>query len=82
MRIHFKTSYDDDILLFEDGWKLSLYGALLALMVALPWLIDDFYLGEATNVLIWATCGLGLMLLTGQTGQASLGHSAFMALGC
>ncbi len=82
MRIHFKTSYDDDIRLFEDGWKLSLYAALLALMVALPWLIDDFYLGEATNVLIWATCGLGLMLLTGQTGQASLGHSAFMALGC
>jgi branched-chain amino acid transport system permease protein len=35
-----------------------------------------------TNVLIWAVAGLGLMLLTGQTGQVSLGHSAFMALGC
>lgn len=82
MRIHFKTSYDDDIRLFKDGWQAFLYSALLALMVALPWLIDDFFLGEATNVLIWATCGLGLMILTGQTGQASLGHSAFMALGC
>ena len=82
MRFHFKTTYDQDIRLFIDGWKLFLYGALLALMLALPWMIDDFYLGEATNVLIWAICGLGLMLLTGQTGQASLGHSAFMALGC
>ena len=82
MRIHFKTSYDDDIRLFEDRWKLTLYGLLLAGLVALPFLIDDFFLGEATNVLIWAICGLGLMLLTGQTGQASLGHSAFMALGC
>jgi branched-chain amino acid transport system permease protein len=82
MRFHFKTTYDDDIRLFIDGWKLFLYGALLVLMLALPWMIDSFYLGEANNVLIWAVCGLGLMLLTGQTGQASLGHSAFMALGC
>jgi branched-chain amino acid transport system permease protein len=82
MRFHFKTSYDHDIRLFPDWWKASLYAALLLLAIALPWLIDDFFLGEATNVLIWAIAGLGLMLLTGQTGLVSLGHSAFMALGC
>ncbi|MFN4100855.1 MAG: branched-chain amino acid ABC transporter permease, partial [Pararhodobacter sp.] len=82
MRFHFKTSYDHDIRIFPDGWTLSLYAALLVLMLALPWLINSFYLGEVTNVLIWAVAGLGLMLLTGQTGQVSLGHSAFMALGC
>lgn len=82
MRFHFKTSYDHDIRLFPDGWTLSLYLALLAVLCALPWLIHSFYLGEVTNVLIWAIAGLGLMLLTGQTGQVSLGHSAFMALGC
>lgn len=82
MRFHFKTSYDADIDLFPDWWKRGLYLALLALAVALPFLIDDFFLGEATNVLIWAVAGLGLMMLTGQTGQVSLGHSAFMALGC
>ncbi len=52
------------------------------LALALPLLIDPFFLGEATNVLIWSVAGLGLMLLTGQTGQVSLGHAAFMALGC
>ncbi|GAB4269264.1 MAG: branched-chain amino acid ABC transporter permease [Pararhodobacter sp.] len=82
MRFHFKTTYDQDIRLFPDGWTLSLYLALLVLMLVMPWLISDFYLGEMTNVLIWAVAGLGLMLLTGQTGQVSLGHSAFMALGC
>lgn len=82
MKFHFKTSYDTDLDLFPDWGKRGLYLALLALAIGLPWLIDDFFLGEATNVLIWAVAGLGLMLLTGQTGQVSLGHSAFMALGC
>ena len=82
MRFHFKTSYDHDIRLFPDWWNFSVYAALVVVMVALPFLINSFYLGEVTNVLIWAVAGLGLMLLTGQTGQVSLGHSAFMALGC
>ena len=82
MRIHFKTSYEQDIRLFPDLWTFCVYAALLILMLALPYLIDTFYLGEATNVLIWAIACLGLMLLTGQTGQASLGHAAFLALGC
>ena len=33
-------------------------------------------------VLIWAIAGMGLMVLVGQTGQASLGHAAFLAVGC
>lgn len=82
MKVHFKTTYDQDIRLFEDRPQALRYGVLLALMLALPWLLSDFYLGEATNVLIWAVSGLGLMLLTGQTGLVSMGHSAFMALGC
>ncbi|MCC6007225.1 MAG: branched-chain amino acid ABC transporter permease [Rhodobacteraceae bacterium] len=82
MRFHFKTSYEHDIRLFPDWWTFSLYAALLVAMMVMPLLVDPFFLGEITNVLIWAIAGLGLMLLTGQTGQVSLGHSAFMALGC
>jgi len=82
MRIHFKTSYNHDIRLFEDRFTLLKYAVLLAFAISLPFLIGDFYLGETTNVLIWAIAGLGLMLLTGQTGQVSLGHAAFLALGC
>ena len=82
MRIHFKTSYEHDIRLFPDRWSMFVYGTLLIVAVLLPYLMDTFYLGEVTNVLIWAIAGLGLMLLTGQTGQASLGHAAFLAMGC
>ncbi|WP_270725007.1 branched-chain amino acid ABC transporter permease [Shimia sp. Alg240-R146] len=82
MRIHFKTSYEHDIRLFPDWWSFFVYAILIAIAVVLPWLIDDFFIGEVTNVLIWAIAGLGLMMLTGQTGQASLGHAAFLALGC
>lgn len=82
MRIHFKTAYMQDIRLFEDRWTFGLYAALVALALAMPLLTDAFYLGELTNVLVWAVAGLGLMILTGHTGQASLGHAAFLALGC
>lgn len=82
MRVHFKTSYEQDIRLFADKWTLFLYAALVASAFLLPYLADDFYLGEMTNVLIWAIAGLGLMVLTGHTGQASLGHAAFLAMGC
>ena len=82
MRVHFKTGYDHDIRLFPD-WRQALrYAALLALAVALPFLLDDFLIGEATNVLIWAIAGMGLMVLTGHAGQPSLGHAAFLAAGC
>lgn len=82
MRILFKTSYDDDIRLFKHGFQLFWYVLLFAIMLALPFLISDFLVGEFTNVLIWALAGMGLMILVGQTGQASLGHAAFLAIGC
>lgn len=81
MRYHFKTSYFDDIRLFEDGWHFFWYALLLAGALALPWILDEYYLGEVTYVLIFALAGLGLMLLVGHTGQVSLGHAAFLATG-
>lgn len=82
MRILFKTSYDDDIRLFKHGYHRFWYILLAAVMLVLPFLISDYMVGEFTNVLIWALAGMGLMILVGQTGQASLGHAAFLAIGC
>jgi len=81
MRVRFKNSYDDDINLFEGRWHLLQYGMLLALALAAPFLLGSYYLGELTSVLIWSLAGLGLMLIAGHTGQVSLGHAAFMAIG-
>jgi branched-chain amino acid transport system permease protein len=82
MRTVFKTSYDADINLFRHGFQAAWYLALLALALVLPLVLDDFLIGEVTNMLIWAIAGMGLMILVGQTGQASLGHAAFLAIGC
>lgn len=81
MKVIFKTSYDNDIDLHEDGWARGRIALLLAAMAALPFLVGDYYLAEVVNTLIWAMAGMGLMLLVGHTGQASLGHAAFLAIG-
>lgn len=86
MRFVFKTSYDADIRWFKHGAQLFWYMALLCAMLALPlyfvWSGNPYLLGEFTSVLIFAIAGMGLMVLTGQTGLASLGHATFMAMGC
>lgn len=81
MKFIFKTTYDRDIDLFEDGWHRVKVAALVAFMAALPFLVGEYYLAEATNTLIWCLAGMGLMLLVGHSGQVSLGHAAFLAVG-
>jgi branched-chain amino acid transport system permease protein len=81
MKVIFKTSYDNDIDLHEDGWARGKIALLVAFMVVLPFFAGEYYLAEITNTLIWSLAGMGLMLLVGHTGQASLGHAAFLAIG-
>ncbi|MEC9344452.1 MAG: branched-chain amino acid ABC transporter permease, partial [Pseudomonadota bacterium] len=81
MRILQKTSYDDDLNLFEDRYQAFWYLLLIGGAALLPYLINSYYLGEVVLVLIWAIAGMGLMVLAGHTGQASLGHAAFLACG-
>ncbi|GGL84791.1 branched-chain amino acid ABC transporter permease [Pseudooceanicola nanhaiensis] len=81
MRIVFKTTYDRDIDIHEHWGKRGAYLALLAVMAVLPFLVGEYYLAEATNTLIWSLAGMGLMVLVGHTGQVSLGHAAFLAIG-
>ncbi len=81
MRFIFKTRYEQDIALVKHRGQLFWYGLLLAALLAAPLFLDRFYLGEISFVFIYAIAGLGLMLLTGFTGQVSLGHAAFLAIG-
>ncbi len=81
MRIQFKTSYTDDIRIFEDRRHFLWYALLVVAAIAMPAVLDEYYLGELTYVLIFALAGLGLMLLVGHTGLVSLGHAAFLATG-
>jgi branched-chain amino acid transport system permease protein len=58
-------------------------GLLLAALVVLllPVLTSDFRLGQFSLVIAYAVAVLGLNLVTGFSGQISLGHGAFFGLG-
>jgi len=81
MRFIFKTRYEQDIRLAKHGGYVFWYGVLLLVMLAAPWIFPEYWLAQITFVLIYAIVGLGLMLLSGFTGQFSLGHAAFLGVG-
>jgi branched-chain amino acid transport system permease protein len=57
------------------------FAALVVAVAVLPSFIGDFKAREWSDVGIYLTALLGLNILTGYTGQISLGHGAFMAIG-
>src|SRR5204862_2783702 len=81
MRFLFKTDYEDDIRLFPHSGYVVSYGVLLALLVIAPFVLSSYLMSQLVFVCIYATVGVVLMILTGFTGQASLGHAAFLAIG-
>ena len=81
MRFQMKTSYNDDIKLFRYRGDFCWYLALAAALLISPFILDDYYLSQMSFIAIYSTVAVGLMLLTGFTGQMSLGHAAFFAIG-
>ena len=55
--------------------------ALAALVAVIPRFISDFHARELAIVGMYFIALLGLSILTGYSGQISLGHGAFMAIG-
>lgn len=81
MRFVRKTHYQQDFQLFKHEGQMFWYALLAIALLAAPFFLSDFYLGELSLVFIYAIAGIGLMLLTGYTGLVSLGHAAFLAIG-
>ena len=81
MRFIFKTDYDDDIRLFPHSGYVWSYGTLLVLLAIAPFVLSSYIVSQLVFVCIYATVGVGLLILTRFTGQASLGHAAFLAIG-
>ena len=81
MRFHYDTSYRDGHRLLRypvDRWA---YALLLLALLVVPWVLPKYYVGEMSYLFIMCIASLGLMVLVGYTGQVSLGHSAFIAIG-
>lgn len=81
MRYLFKTRYEQDLRSWRHPGDLFWYGLLLVVLLLIPGLMGEFYVGELGATFIFAIAGVGLMLLTGYTGLVSLGHAAFLGIG-
>lgn len=81
MRFLFKTDYDQDLRLFKHGGQVFWYGLLFVVLLAAPWWASEYMMTQLHFIGIYSIVGLGLMLLVGFTGQISLGHAAFLAVG-
>lgn len=55
--------------------------AILAALIVLPWLVGGYGVYLLSLTAVYTLVAVGLNLLTGLTGQISLGHAAFFAIG-
>lgn len=74
-------SYEQGRALLRTPAQRATYGALAIVLLVLPWVMPTFYVGEAAYIFIMCIASLGLMTLTGFTGQVSLGQAAFLSIG-
>ena len=75
------TRYEDSLRLLASRWRQVGVALLAVALIVYPLLANALWLtiGNAAMVAIVGT--VALMILTGFTGQISLGHAAFLAIG-
>ena len=81
MRFIMKLNYDEDLRLFRYRSTFFWYLALVLGLLILPALLDNYFISLLNFIAIYSIASIGMMLLTGYTGQVSLGHAAFLAMG-
>ena len=77
----FKTSYTADMTIFETRTARVMMGIFLCFLFTLPLYTPGYLLDIINRIGIAIIGAIGLNILTGFTGQISLGNAAFMAIG-
>ncbi len=81
MRFIKRMTYLQDVQLFKYTSTLGWYLVLIAACLAAPLILGTYGVSLLILIGINIIVALGLNLLTGYTGQVSLGHAAFFAVG-
>jgi branched-chain amino acid transport system permease protein len=76
-----KRDYYEDIQMLPSAWEGFWFVVLLAALALFPLLGGNYYCYLANLIAINAIVAIGLNLLVGYTGQVSLGHAGFFAIG-
>lgn len=56
-------------------------GAVLVVLLALPWMINAYAISTVSRILVFALLAISVNLLTGVTGLPTLGQSAYFGVG-
>jgi len=76
-----KETYAQDGALFDSRTQWALLGVLGLALLVFPFVASQYWLYLACLVAINVASATGLNILTGYTGQVSLGQAAFMGVG-
>lgn len=77
----FKTSYPADMTIFESRTARVMMVIFICVLFSLPLYTPGYILDIVNRIGIAIIGAVGLNILTGFTGQISLGNAAFMAIG-
>lgn len=76
-----KRDYYEDVQLLRSGVVLVWLLILILFLALFPFLFKNYYVYMANYMAINVIVAIGLNLLVGYTGQISLGHAGFFAIG-
>lgn len=76
-----KRDYYEDVQLFSSGVVVFWFFTFIGFLAVFPFLFKNYYVYVANYMAINVIVAIGLNLLVGYTGQISLGHAGFFAIG-
>jgi branched-chain amino acid transport system permease protein len=77
----YHASYASELRLRHTRVEKVRLALAVAALAALPWMLDNYWLSVANSIGIGVIGAVGLNILVGFTGQISLGHGGFLAVG-
>jgi branched-chain amino acid transport system permease protein len=76
-----KREYYEDIELIGSGVVLFWSAVLLLFLFTLPLYVPNYHIYLFNVIIVHVILAVGLNILVGYTGQISLGHAGFFAIG-
>lgn len=76
-----KRDYYEDVQLFSSGVVVFWFALSMIFLALFPFLFKNYYVYMANYMAINIIVAVGVNLLVGYTGQISLGHAGFFAIG-
>jgi branched-chain amino acid transport system permease protein len=77
----YHLSYASELRLRHTRTEKLRLALVIALLAALPWMLDNYWLSIVNSIGIAVVGAVGLNILVGFTGQISLGQGGFLAVG-